>query len=68
MIMKYNAFISYSHAADSDLAPKLERALEQFAKPAFKRRALKFFRDSNDLSASPDLWGKIEEGLHQSYD
>lgn len=66
LIMKYNAFISYSHATDSDLAPKLERALEQFAKPAFKRRALKFFRDSNDLSASPDLWGKIEEGLHQS--
>lgn len=64
--MKYNAFISYSHGADADLAPGLERALEKFAKPTFKRRALRIFRDSNDLSISPDLWGKIEEGLKES--
>ena len=64
--MKYNAFISYSHSADVDLAPAIERGLEKFAKPAFKRRALRIFRDSNDLSISPDLWGKIEEGLSQS--
>lgn len=64
--MKYNAFISYSHRQDSDLAPSLEKALETFAKPLFKRRALDIFRDSNDLSASPDLWGKIEEGLASS--
>ncbi len=64
--MKYNAFISYSHRQDSDLAPSLEKALETFAKPIFKRRALNIFRDSNDLSASPDLWGKIEDGLSQS--
>jgi|GEM_PF-2266293 len=64
--MKYNAFISYSHHQDSKLAPCLETALEKFAKPTFKRRALDIFRDSNDLSASPDLWGKIEEGLDGS--
>ncbi|MFD2824141.1 TIR domain-containing protein [Lacinutrix iliipiscaria] len=64
--MKYNAFISYSHTQDSDLAPHLETALEKFAKPLFKLRALHVFRDANDLSASPDLWGKIEEGLHHS--
>ncbi len=64
--MKYNAFISYSHSQDSDLALSLEKALEKFAKPTFKRRALNIFRDSNDLSVSPDLWGKIEEGLEQS--
>jgi hypothetical protein len=64
--MKYNAFISYSHRQDSKLAPCLETALEKFAKPTFKRRALEIFRDSNDLSASPDLWGKIEEGLDES--
>lgn len=64
--MKYNAFISYSHRQDSHLAPSLEKGLEQFAKPTFKRRALNIFRDSNDLSASPDLWGKIEDGLSQS--
>ena len=64
--MRYNAFISYSHAQDSDLAPHLETALEKFAKPLFKQRALNIFRDANDLSASPDLWGKIEEGLKNS--
>jgi hypothetical protein len=64
--MKYNAFISYSHRQDSKLAPCLETALEKFAKPTFKRRALEIFRDSNNLSASPDLWGKIEEGLDGS--
>jgi len=64
--LKYNAFISYSHSADAHLAPAIERGLEKFAKPAFKRRALRVFRDSNDLSISPDLWGKIEEGLSQS--
>lgn len=64
--MKYNAFISYSHSQNPDLAVNLEKALEKFAKPIFKRRALNIFRDSNDLSVSPDLWGKIEEGLTQS--
>jgi hypothetical protein len=64
--MKYNAFISYSHSQDFKLAPSLESALEKFAKPTFKRRALNIFRDSNDLSISPDLWGKIEEGLNDS--
>ena len=33
MSYKYNAFISYSHAADGKLAPKLQVALEKFAKP-----------------------------------
>ncbi|WP_111707240.1 toll/interleukin-1 receptor domain-containing protein [Lutibacter citreus] len=64
--MKYNAFISYSHGQDFKLAPSLETALEKFAKPTFKRKALNIFRDSNDLSISPDLWGKIEDGLNTS--
>jgi len=64
--MLHNAFISYSHKQDMDLAPSLERGLEKFAKSAFKRRALKIFRDANDLSASPDLWGKIVDGLNSS--
>ena len=64
--MKYNAFISYSHSQDAKLAPSLESALVKFAKPTFKRKALNIFRDSNDLSISPDLWGKIEEGLNAS--
>lgn len=64
--MKYNAFISYSHYSDSNLAPALEKGLQQFAKKLFQRRALHVFRDSNDLSASPDLWKHIEQGLLDS--
>ncbi len=64
--MKYNAFISYRHNKDSNLAPALEKAFEKFAKPVFKRTALTIFRDTNDLSASPDLWGNIEAGLRES--
>lgn len=64
--MMYNAFISYSHSQDSKLSSSLEKALEKFAKPTFKRRALHVFRDSNDLSVSPDLWGKIETALSKT--
>ena len=61
--MKNDAFISYSHASGKVIAPALQRGLEKFAKPTFKRYALNIFRDTDDLSASPNLWGKIEEGL-----
>ncbi len=59
----YDAFISYSHAADGELAPQLQRGLEQLAKPWSKRRALRVFRDDTGLSASPDLWDSIVAGL-----
>jgi len=58
--MKYNAFISYSHAADGKVAPTLQSALEKFAKPWFKLRSLNVFRDEASLSASPHLWANIQ--------
>lgn len=61
-----NAFISYSHSADGKLAPALERALEKFAKPWYKRRNLKIFRDEASLSASPHLWHNITAALDES--
>ena len=61
-----NAFISYSHAADGKLAPSLEKALEKFAKPWYKRRNLKIFRDEASLSASPHLWHNISAALDES--
>ncbi len=33
--MKYNAFLSYKHGDDDELANGLEKALEKFAKPTF---------------------------------
>ena len=39
----YDGFISYSHAADDLLAPRLQAGLQRFAKPWWKRRALRIF-------------------------
>ena len=62
----YNAFISYSHAADGKLAPALQAGLEKFAKPWYKVRNLDIFRDEASLSASPHLWASIQKALDQS--
>lgn len=64
--MKYDAFISYSHAADGKLAPALQKALHRIAKPWYRIRALNIFRDETDLSATPHLWSTIEKALSQS--
>ena len=62
----YDGFISYSHAADDLLAPRLQGGLQRFAKPWWKRRALRLFRDEASLSANPHLWSSITDALDQS--
>src|SRR3954449_1084957 len=64
--MRYNAFISYSHAADGKLAPALQSALQRFAKPWYRRRALRIFRDQTSLAATPELWPTIQTALDDS--
>lgn len=63
---KYDAFISYSHKLDGELAKRLQPELERFAKPWYRMRALHVFRDDVSLSASPHLWGSIQEALEAS--
>ena len=60
--MPYDAFISYSHSADQRLAAALERALQAFARPWNRRRALDIFRDEGNLNLSAHLWGSIQPG------
>ena len=62
----YDAFLSYSHAADGQLAPALQAGLQSLAKPWYRRRALRVFRDKTSLSASPELWPAIEGALSQA--
>jgi len=62
----YDGFISYSHAADGLLAPRLQTALQRFAKPWWKRRAARIFRDESSLSANPHLWSSITDALDRS--
>ena len=62
----YDGFISYSHATDGLLAPRLQAGLQRFAKPWWKRRAVRIFRDESSLSANPHLWSSITEALDSS--
>lgn len=60
---RYDAFISYSQAADSRLAPALQSGLERIGRPWWRLRALRIFRDQTNLSVRPDLWSAIEKAL-----
>lgn len=63
---RYHGFLSYSHAADGTLAPHLQSALHRFAKPWYRLRAIRVFRDKTSLSATPSLWPSIEAALRNS--
>lgn len=63
---EYKAFMSYSHAADGKLVPALQSALYQFAKPWYRRRAIRVFRDETSLNMTPELWPSIEQALSES--
>lgn len=65
-MMEYDAFISYSHAVDSKLAPAIQESLQQFAKPWRKLRAVRVFRDKSSLSSTPGLWPSIQKALKTS--
>jgi TIR domain-containing protein/WD40 domain-containing protein len=64
--MTYKAFVSYSHAADNQLAPMLQSALQKFAKPFYKLRAIDIFRDKTSLHLTPELWPEIQKAIRQS--
>src|SRR5947209_130968 len=64
--MEYDGFISYSHGVDARLAPAVQSGLQKLAKPWYKLRALKIFRDETSLAANPALWPTIEEALQCS--
>ncbi len=62
----YDAFISYSHHADDDLAPNLRSALHRLAKPWYRTRAVRVFLDEAAMSAEPGLWPGIVRALDTS--
>jgi WD40 repeat protein len=65
-VVGYDAFISYSHAADGNLAPSLQEGLQRLAKPWSKRRSLEVFRDRTGLAVTPHLWPEISAALGQA--
>jgi len=64
--LAYKAFLSYSHVSDIRLASALHSALHRFAKPWYRLRAMRVFRDKTSLSANPALWPAIEKALGSS--
>jgi hypothetical protein len=62
----FDAFISYSHKADGKLAAALQQGLHRFARPLFKLRAIRVFRDETTLAMTPRLWPEIEKALRAS--
>lgn len=64
--MTWDAFISYSHAADGKLAPALQSGLQRFMRPWYRRRALRIFRDETGLTVDPRLWTSIADALDKS--
>jgi WD40 repeat protein/Tfp pilus assembly protein PilF len=64
--MKYQAFLSYSHAADNNLAADVQAGLHKFAKKWRHFRAVRTFRDTTNLSVTPALWPSITSALDQS--
>ena len=53
----YDAFISYDHD-DRPVAHGIQRGLHRIGKRFGQVHALRIFRDSTDLNASPDLWAR----------
>jgi WD40 repeat protein len=64
--LRYDAFISYSRRFDARLAPALQSGLQRFAKPWYRLRALRVFRDDASLAANPGLWPSITRALETS--
>ena len=64
--MAYDAFISYSHAADGRLAPALQRGCSGWRSRGTGVRALRVFRDETGLSTNPHLWSSIDAALDES--
>src|SRR5215467_14170164 len=62
----YKAFLSYSHDSDERLAASLQSSLSRFAKPWYRLRSMRIFRDKTSLSANPALWHSIEQALSES--
>lgn len=62
----FDAFISYSRRASTTLASDLQSGVERFAKPWYRLRAVRVFRDDASMSANPGLWPAIERGLTEA--
>src|ERR1700739_4172413 len=63
--LDYDAFLSYTHR-DRPVVSGIQKGLHHIGRRLGQLRALRVFRDDTDLTASPDLWGRITDALDRS--
>src|SRR5690349_15059591 len=63
---RYQAFISYSHSADADLARALRDGIHRLGNPWYRLRAARVFLDEASMAANSDLWSTIDGKLADS--
>lgn len=61
----YDAFVSYSHQ-DQAVAAGVQKGLHRIGRRVGRVSALRVFRDSTELAATPDLWGRVTEAMDRS--
>src|SRR6476469_9839835 len=61
----YDAFLSYNHQ-DGAVAAGIQKGLHRIGRRVGRLNALRVFRDSTDMAANPDLWGKVTEAMDRS--
>jgi len=62
----YQAFISYSQSADENLSTCLQKGLQRFSKPWYRRRMARVFRDETTLTPNDSLQDSIQAALDNS--
>ena len=67
-VARYDAFLSYSWASDSEVAPVIQSVLQRFLCPWYKVRARTVFRDLSCLPAGSnlekELFDRLERAVH----
>ena len=61
----YDAFLSYNHQ-DGAVAAGIQKGLHRIGRRMGQLNALRVFRDSTDMAANPDLWGKVTDAMDRS--
>ncbi|RCG25928.1 TIR domain-containing protein [Sphaerisporangium album] len=59
----FDAFLSYTRIPDAVLAAAVRDGLHHLARPWYRLRAMRVFRDESSLAASPGLGPSIERAL-----
>ena len=62
----YDAFMSYSHSTDAELAPVLQRLIRRVGRPWYRRSSLRVFRDSTSLTMTAGMWDSITSAMRAS--